>query len=86
MNVPRGFRLAGVSCGGLITSWFWLAGIVALSLLPTLVKGHLGGGKELITLGLCVFTLGIAFGSLEPEAAKHIAAYMALREPIFYVD
>lgn len=49
--------------GGLITSWFWLSGIVALSLLPTLIKGHLGGGKDLITFGLCVFTVGIAFGS-----------------------
>jgi len=57
--------------GGLITSWFWLAGIVALSLLPTLIKGHLGGGKELITLGLCVFTTGIAFGSyLAAKASK----------------
>lgn len=60
--------------GGLITSWFWLAGFVALSLLPTLVKGHLGGGKELITLGLCVFTLGIAFGS-------YLAARASRRRP-----
>ena len=60
--------------GGLITSWFWLAGIVALSLLPTLIKGHLGGGKELITLGLCVFTLGIAFGS-------YLAARASRRRP-----
>ena len=60
--------------GGLITSWFWLAGIVALSLLPTLIKGHLGGGKEMITLGLCVFTVGIAFGS-------YLAARASRRRP-----
>lgn len=60
--------------GGLITSWFWLAGIVALSLLPTLIKGHLGAGKELITLGLCVFTVGIAFGS-------YLAARASQRRP-----
>lgn len=60
--------------GGLITSWFWLAGIVALSLLPTLIKGQLGGDKELITLGLCVFTVGIAFGS-------YLAAKASRRRP-----
>jgi len=64
--------------GGLITSWFWLSGIVALSLLPTLVKGHLGGGKELITLGLCVFTLGIAFGSYLAARASRRRPNMAL--------
>ncbi len=60
--------------GGLITSWFWLAGIVALSLLPTLVKGHLGGTEALITTALCVFTVGIAFGS-------YIAARASRRRP-----
>lgn len=30
--------------------------------------------------------LGIAFRELEPEAVKAIGAYMALREPMFYVD
>lgn len=64
--------------GGLITSWFWLAGIVALSLLPTLIKGHLGGGKELITLGLCVFTLGIAFGSYLAARASRQRPNLAL--------
>ncbi len=60
--------------GGLITSWFWLAGIVALSLLPTLIKGNLGGTEEIITLGLCVFTIGIAFGS-------YLAARASRRRP-----
>jgi acyl-[acyl-carrier-protein]-phospholipid O-acyltransferase/long-chain-fatty-acid--[acyl-carrier-protein] ligase len=60
--------------GGLITSWFWLAGIVALSLLPTLIKGHLGGTEALITTALCVFTVGIAFGS-------YLAARASRRRP-----
>jgi acyl-[acyl-carrier-protein]-phospholipid O-acyltransferase/long-chain-fatty-acid--[acyl-carrier-protein] ligase len=50
--------------GGLISSWFWLVGIVALSLLPIIVKEHLGGSPETVTLGLFVFTLGIATGSM----------------------
>ena len=31
--------------GGLVTSWFWLVGAVALSLMPPLVKGVLGAAK-----------------------------------------
>ena len=64
--------------GGLITSWFWLSGIVALSLLPTLIKGHLGGGKELITFGLCIFTVGIAFGSYLAARASRARPNLAL--------
>ncbi|HKZ95909.1 MAG TPA: acyl-[ACP]--phospholipid O-acyltransferase [Hyphomicrobiaceae bacterium] len=58
--------------GGLITSWFWLVGTVALSLLPMLMKDALGGGQSLITLGLVVFTVGIAAGSwLAARASKN---------------
>lgn len=49
--------------GGLITSWFWLVGAVALSLLPPLMKDTVGGAQSVITLGLVVFTVGIAAGS-----------------------
>ena len=49
--------------GGLITSWFWLVGAVALSLLPPLMKDTVGGDQSVITLGLLVFTVGIAIGS-----------------------
>ncbi len=49
--------------GGLIVSWFWLAGIVSLSLFPSLVKAHIGGDESIVTLGLVVFTIGIAIGS-----------------------
>jgi acyl-[acyl-carrier-protein]-phospholipid O-acyltransferase / long-chain-fatty-acid--[acyl-carrier-protein] ligase len=50
--------------GGLTTSWFWLVGIVALSLLPTIIKQRVGGTPGVVTLGLFVFTVGIALGSL----------------------
>jgi acyl-[acyl-carrier-protein]-phospholipid O-acyltransferase/long-chain-fatty-acid--[acyl-carrier-protein] ligase len=49
--------------GGLITSWFWLVGLIALSLLPVLLKDAFGGSENLVTAGLVVFTLGIAVGS-----------------------
>ncbi|MGD9669482.1 MAG: acyl-[ACP]--phospholipid O-acyltransferase [Hyphomicrobiaceae bacterium] len=57
--------------GGLITSWFWLVGAVALSLLPPLMKDTVGGAQSVITLGLLVFTVGIAVGSaLAARASK----------------
>jgi acyl-[acyl-carrier-protein]-phospholipid O-acyltransferase/long-chain-fatty-acid--[acyl-carrier-protein] ligase len=52
-----------VCIGALVTSWFWVAGIVALSLLPTLVKEIIGGAESVVTLALVVFTVGIAIGS-----------------------
>ena len=57
--------------GGLITSWFWLVGAVALSLLPTLAKTHIGGDETLLTAALLVFVIGIAVGSgLAAQASK----------------
>lgn len=63
---------------GLITGWFWLAGIVSLSLLPTLIKEILGGTEEVVTLGLAVFTVGIAFGSWLAAKASHHRPNLAL--------
>lgn len=58
--------------GGLITSWFWLAGIVALSLLPSLIKTQIGGSEDVVTLTLVVFTIGIASGSwMAARASRH---------------
>jgi len=64
--------------GGLITSWFWLSGIVALSLLPSLVKDHLGGTEDVVTLGLTVFTIGIAIGSALAARASRRRPNLAL--------
>src|SRR3984957_1508028 len=49
--------------GGLVVSWFWLVGAVVLSLLPPLVKNVLGGGEEVVTAYLAVFSVAIALGS-----------------------
>ena len=49
--------------GGLVVSWFWLVGAVVLSLLPPLVKNALGGGEEVVTAYLAVFSIAIAIGS-----------------------
>ncbi|HEX2216908.1 MAG TPA: acyl-[ACP]--phospholipid O-acyltransferase, partial [Xanthobacteraceae bacterium] len=49
--------------GGLVTSWFWLVGVVALSLMPPLVKSVLGGTEEVVTAFLAIFSIFIAVGS-----------------------
>ena len=49
--------------GALVTSWFWLVGAVALSLMPPLVKNVLGGDEEVVTTCLAVFSISIAIGS-----------------------
>lgn len=46
----------------LIISWFWLMGIVVLSILPTAVKG-LGGSELASTMYLAVFAISVAAGS-----------------------
>ncbi|MEW5964161.1 MAG: acyl-[ACP]--phospholipid O-acyltransferase [Pseudomonadota bacterium] len=57
--------------GGLITSWFWLVGAVVLALQPQVMKDAVGGSEGVITLGLVVFTIGIAIGSaLAARASK----------------
>jgi acyl-[acyl-carrier-protein]-phospholipid O-acyltransferase/long-chain-fatty-acid--[acyl-carrier-protein] ligase len=49
--------------GAIVTSWFWLVGAVALSLMPTLVKEVLGGNEQVVTTCLAVFSISIAVGS-----------------------
>ena len=46
-----------------MTSWFWLVGAVALSLMPPLVKNVLGGNEEVVTACLAIFSISIAVGS-----------------------
>ncbi|MGE0856087.1 MAG: acyl-[ACP]--phospholipid O-acyltransferase [Hyphomicrobiaceae bacterium] len=64
--------------GGLITSWFWLVGAVALSLLPPLMKDALGGTESVITAGLVLFTIGIAIGSALAAMASERRPNLAL--------
>jgi acyl-[acyl-carrier-protein]-phospholipid O-acyltransferase/long-chain-fatty-acid--[acyl-carrier-protein] ligase len=49
--------------GALVTSWFWLVGIVALALLPPMVKVVLGGDEEAVTAYLAVFSVAVGVGS-----------------------
>ena len=49
--------------GALVTSWFWLAGIVVLSLLPPLIKTLIGGDEATVTAYLALFTVAVGIGS-----------------------
>lgn len=49
--------------GGLVVSWFWLVGVVALSLMPPLVKHVLGASEQVVTVFLAIFSISIAIGS-----------------------
>ena len=48
-------------------SWFWLIGAVVLSLLPELVKDHLGGGPTVVTFMLGAFSVGVGLGAFVCE-------------------
>jgi acyl-[acyl-carrier-protein]-phospholipid O-acyltransferase / long-chain-fatty-acid--[acyl-carrier-protein] ligase len=79
------FRLLGelkldkrLNVGGHITSWFWLVGVVAMSLLPVLVKTRIGGNENALTASLIAFTLGIAFGSGIAAKVSHDRPNLAL--------
>jgi acyl-[acyl-carrier-protein]-phospholipid O-acyltransferase / long-chain-fatty-acid--[acyl-carrier-protein] ligase len=64
--------------GMVIVSWFWLAGAVALSLLPAIVKDVVGGVEEVATMCLAIFTIGIAAGSLFAAQLSHARPNLAL--------
>jgi len=49
--------------GALVTSWFWLVGIVVLSLLPPLVGNLLGGNEAVVTVFLAIFSVAVGAGS-----------------------
>ncbi len=49
--------------GAMVTSWFWLVGAVALSLMPVLVKSVLGATEEVVVGFLAIFSISIAIGS-----------------------
>jgi acyl-[acyl-carrier-protein]-phospholipid O-acyltransferase/long-chain-fatty-acid--[acyl-carrier-protein] ligase len=49
--------------GALVTSWFWLVGAVALSLMPPLVKSVFAGNEDVVTTCLAIFSISIAVGS-----------------------
>jgi len=49
--------------GAMVTSWFWLVGIIVLSLLPPLIKDSLGGNEETATAYLALFSIAVGLGS-----------------------
>jgi acyl-[acyl-carrier-protein]-phospholipid O-acyltransferase / long-chain-fatty-acid--[acyl-carrier-protein] ligase len=64
--------------GTLIVSWFWLAGAVALSLLPSLVEKVVGGVETVFTLCLMVFAIGVAVGSGLAARASQVRPNLAV--------
>jgi len=57
--------------GALVTSWFWLAGIVVLSLLPPLIKTLIGGDEATVTAYLALFTVAVGAGSALAARLSH---------------
>jgi Major Facilitator Superfamily len=49
--------------GAMVTSWFWLVGIVVLSLLPPLIKMLIGGNEDTVTVYLGLFSIAVGAGS-----------------------
>jgi acyl-[acyl-carrier-protein]-phospholipid O-acyltransferase/long-chain-fatty-acid--[acyl-carrier-protein] ligase len=49
--------------GALVTSWFWLVGVIVLSLLPPLVSKALGGDQEAVIAFQAIFSIAVAAGS-----------------------
>jgi acyl-[acyl-carrier-protein]-phospholipid O-acyltransferase/long-chain-fatty-acid--[acyl-carrier-protein] ligase len=79
------FRLLGelradprLSSGGHITSWFWLVGVLAMSLLPVLIKETIGGNEDALTGALIAFVIGIASGSMLAAQVSHDKPNLAL--------
>ena len=49
--------------GAMVSSWFWLTGIVVLSLLPPLIKVLIGGNEDTVTAYLALFSIAVGLGS-----------------------
>jgi len=49
--------------GAMVTSWFWLTGVVVLSLLPPLIKTLIGGNEDTVTAYLALFSIAVGAGS-----------------------
>ena len=69
ISPPPPGRCSGIcaptrDCGGRpVTSWFWLVGIVVLSLLPPLIKTLIGGNEDTVTAYLALFSIAVGAGS-----------------------
>ena len=57
--------------GALVTSWFWVVGIVVLSLLPPLIKNLIGGNEDAVTACLALFSIAVGVGSCIAAKIAH---------------
>ncbi len=48
---------------GIMVSFFWMFGVIALSLLPPTIKMQLGGNEMAVSLSLALFAVAVAIGS-----------------------
>ncbi len=55
----------------LLQTWFWGAGAIALSVIPTLLRDRLDAGESTVTLVMALFASGIALGALGMGRALH---------------
>jgi predicted secreted protein len=55
----------------MVTSWFWLTGIVVLSLLPPLIKVTIGGNEDTVTIYLALFSIAVGVGSGAAAVIAH---------------
>jgi Major Facilitator Superfamily len=63
--------------GALVTSWFWLVGILVLSLLPPVIKNAVGGDEATVTVCIAMFSVGVGVGSA--LAARLARGHIRLR-------
>ncbi|QQR69996.1 MAG: acyl-[ACP]--phospholipid O-acyltransferase [Alphaproteobacteria bacterium] len=72
--------------------WFWFVGSLYLGQFPSYVKHSLGGGQELVTLFLVLFSCGVATGSLlcnrilKGRIEAHLVPFAALGMTVFSFD
>jgi len=62
IKVARESRVVFLSILGI--SWFWFYGAVVLAQLPVYCKEVLGGGEDVVTMMLVLFSAGVGLGSL----------------------
>ncbi len=49
--------------GAMVTSWFWLVGILVMALMGPLIKRLLGANETTVTVYLALFTIAVGVGS-----------------------
>ena len=73
-------------------SWFWVMGATLLTELPVLVRDGLGGGNQVFTLFLAVFSVGVGVGSvacgrlLRGEVSARLVPFAAFGLSVFLWD